>query len=143
MFELMYEHQGIGLAAPQVGWGVRAFVLNVCGDSQDSAAEMVFIDPHIETIPGDQEADEEGCLSLPGIRLTVDRHPGIRVKATDIDGQPFQLEADGLLARCIQHETDHLDGILITARVSTLKRIAVNSELRELKQKWEDREGGD
>ncbi|MDE0960669.1 MAG: peptide deformylase [Planctomycetota bacterium] len=140
MIELMYEHQGIGLAAPQVGWNARVFVTNVDPDGLTSEGDRVFIDPQLEPLSEVPEAEDEGCLSLPGIRLEVERATALRVQALGFDGEPYQLDAAGLLARCIQHENDHLDGILITARVSTLQRIAVRSKLRELKLQWDEQE---
>ena len=143
MFDLMYEHQGIGLAAPQVGWDARVFVLNISRTAEEAGEEWIFIDPEIEVpadLRGSLEEGEEGCLSLPGIRLEVDRHHAVSVQATGPDGEPFDLQADGLLARCIQHESDHLDGILIPARVSTLRRVAVRPALRDLEQQWQERE---
>ncbi len=140
MFELMYEHQGIGLAAPQVGWNARVFIVNIDVEDRDPASERVFIDPHFSYPSQTPEEGEEGCLSLPGIRLAVDRTPQVNVKATGVDGEQFELETDGILARCIQHENDHLDGILITARVSTLQRIAVDGVLREMREDWQQRE---
>jgi peptide deformylase len=141
MFELMYEHQGIGLAAPQVGWNARVFVANVDPDRSTTDAERVFIDPQVVPLADPREVEEEGCLSLPGIRLDVERARSIRVQALGFDGEPFELETDDLLARCIQHENDHIDGILITARVSTLQRIAIRSDLRELKSQWDEQKG--
>ncbi|MGE4619563.1 MAG: peptide deformylase [Planctomycetota bacterium] len=139
MFELMYEHQGIGLAAPQVGWNARVFIMNVTESDDEVGIERVFIDPEIE-IPSESrgvlEEEEEGCLSLPGIRLHVDRQPAVTVQATGVDGERFDLQSTGLLARCIQHENDHLDGILIPSRVSTLQRIAVKGALRDLEEQW-------
>jgi peptide deformylase len=140
MFELMYEHQGIGLAAPQVGWNARVFVVNIDIEDHDPELERVFIDPQLSHPSQPPEEGEEGCLSLPGLRLEVDRTPQVNVKATGVDGEQFVLETEGILARCIQHENDHLDGILITARVSTLQRIAVDGALREMREDWQQRE---
>ncbi|MEC9476502.1 MAG: peptide deformylase [Planctomycetota bacterium] len=143
MFELMYEHQGIGLAAPQVGWNARVFVINIAASSGESDQEWVFIDPQIDIpdqLRGSLEEGEEGCLSLPGIRLEVERPAAISVRATGLDGEPFELQTDGLLARCIQHENDHLDGILIPSRVSTGQRISIKEQLLELEQKWQQGE---
>ena len=145
MFELMYEHQGIGLAAPQVGWDARVFVLNVTATEQPPGEQWIFIDPEIELSAesrGPLETGDEGCLSLPGIRLDVERHSSIIVRAIGFDGEPFELEAEGLLARCIQHETDHLDGILIPSRVSSDQRVAIKGALLELEQQWQQGECG-
>ncbi len=145
MFQLMYEHRGIGLAAPQVGWNARVFVLNVNVDMPEEGREWTFIDPQIDVAPesrGALETGEEGCLSLPGIRLDVDRHSTITIRATGSDGEPFELQADGLLARCIQHEIDHLDGILILGRVSADQKVAIKGALRELEQPRQQGECG-
>ena len=137
MFDLMYDHQGIGLAAPQAGWDARVFVINVSGTDEEPRQQLSFINPVVELIDRDgHDSMEEGCLSLPGIRLDVDRPQRVRVQALDRDGNPFTLEAEDLLGRCIQHENDHLDGILIPSRVSTLQRMGVRGKLRELEDEW-------
>ena len=138
MFDLMYEHQGIGLAAPQAGWDARVFVINVSGSEEFPEEQMAFINPQLEFNDRDeQDSFEEGCLSLPGIRLDLDRPLKVRVQALDRDGRPFTLEAEELLGRCIQHENDHLDGILIPSRVSTLRRMGIRGQLRELEEEWD------
>ena len=137
MFEVMYEQQGIGLAAPQVGWDARVFIVNVSADPENPFEERVFINPVLK-FPTQQDRDdfEEGCLSLPGIRLDVDRPVDVKVTAFDVTGESFELEATDLLGRCIQHENDHLDGILIPSRVSTLRRLGIRSALKELEDEW-------
>ncbi len=137
MFEVMYEQQGIGLAAPQVGWDARVFIVNVSADPENTFEERVFINPVLK-FPTQQDRDdfEEGCLSLPGIRLDVDRPVDVKVTAFDVTGESFELEATDLLGRCIQHENDHLDGILIPSRVSTLRRLGIRSALKELEDEW-------
>lgn len=137
MFDLMYDHQGIGLAAPQAGWDARVFVINVSGSDDEAQQQLAFINPVVELLDREElDSMEEGCLSLPGIRLDVDRPQRVRVQALDRDGRPFTLEAEDLLGRCIQHENDHLDGILIPSRVSTLQRMGVRGKLRELEDEW-------
>ncbi len=137
LFELMYEHQGIGLAAPQTGWNARVFVINLSGQSDEGDAEQVFVNPQVELIDREAgEAFEEGCLSLPGIRLNVERPPRVKVTALDRRGNPFTMEAENLLGRCIQHENDHLDGIMIPSRVSTIHRMSIRGKLRELEDEW-------
>ena len=139
MFELMYEHQGIGLAAPQAGWDARVFVINVYGSSEEETEELVFVNPQVELIAREEgDSFEEGCLSLPGIRLNVERPPRVKVHALDREGNAFTLEADELLSRCIQHENDHLDGIMIPSRVSTLHRMSIRGKLRELEDDWKE-----
>jgi len=118
MFETMYAAPGIGLAATQVNVPSRLLVLDV---SEDRSAPRCFINPEIVWRDGEEEM-EEGCLSVPGIYERVRRAERIRVRALDRDGQPFELEADGLLAVCIQHEIDHLDGKLFVDYLSSLNR---------------------
>ncbi|HPX93812.1 MAG TPA: peptide deformylase [Bacillota bacterium] len=107
MLETMYDGDGVGLAAPQVGVLRRIFVM----DLDDGEGPRVFINPRILETDGDQEGPE-GCLSLPGLFGIVKRPMTVRVQAFDTEGQSFELEAEGLAARCICHENDHLDGIL-------------------------------
>jgi peptide deformylase len=116
MFELMYESKGIGLAANQVGLPIRLFVVNVSGDPEKKDEEVVFINPVIRNRSG-QAVGEEGCLSLPGLYADVARPETITVEAFDLDGQPFRIKTDDLPARVIQHETDHLDGVLFIDRI--------------------------
>jgi len=129
LFPAMYEDNGIGLAAPQVGWHARIFVVNVSGEPQD---ELAFVNPEITDRSGGMWSFEEGCLSLPGIRGKVKRERNITLRGTDLDGNPIELEADGLVARCILHEYDHLDGVLFIDRLSPAKRQSIKRKLREL-----------
>ena len=117
MFALMYEAKGIGLAANQVALPVRLFIMNPTGDPAESDQELVFINPEITSRKGAEDG-EEGCLSLPELYSEVRRAREIVVEAYDLDGQGFQLTVDDLPGRVIQHETDHLDGVLFTDRVS-------------------------
>jgi peptide deformylase len=117
MFELMYAAEGIGLAANQVGLPYRVFVLNLTGKKEEKDQEHVFINPEIVSRKGTQEA-EEGCLSFPKLYGQVRRAEEIVVEAFDLDGQGFELSIDDLASRAIQHETDHLDGMLFTDRLS-------------------------
>jgi len=105
MFETMYEAQGVGLAAPQVGKNVRLFIVDIGDDP------IVMINPVITKMSGKETCDE-GCLSLPGLTEKVERATKIVAEATDIDGSEYEIEAEGLLARAIQHEFDHLEGKL-------------------------------
>jgi peptide deformylase len=117
MFELMYASEGIGLAANQVGLPYRLFVLNLTGKREEKDQEHVFINPEIVKRKGTQEA-EEGCLSFPKMYGQVRRADEIVVEAFDLDGQGFELSVDDLASRAIQHETDHLDGVLFTDKLS-------------------------
>ncbi|MCI5636775.1 MAG: peptide deformylase [Sarcina ventriculi] len=111
MIETMYDKNGVGLAAPQVGILRRIFVI----DAQDGEGIRVFINPQILETKGSQK-DIEGCLSLPGRENEVERANYVKIKALDENGEEFVLEGEGLLARAIQHENDHLDGILFIDR---------------------------
>lgn len=117
MFELMYAAQGIGLAANQVALPWRLFILNLTGDQAEKEEEHVFINPEIIQRRGSQEA-EEGCLSLPKLYAPVRRANEVVVEAFDLDGHGFELTVDDLASRAIQHETDHLDGVLFIDRLS-------------------------
>lgn len=118
MFDLMYLAKGIGLAANQVGLPYRLFVINPSGDRSQPQDELVLINPEIIRRNGSEEG-EEGCLSLPEIYGPVTRATRIVVDAFDLNGEQFELDVTDLPARVIQHEYDHLDGILFTDRVST------------------------
>jgi len=132
MFETMYEAPGIGLAATQVDVHERLLVLDI---SEDKTHPLVFINPEILESEGSQ-VYQEGCLSVPGIYADVKRAEKIRVRALDRDGQAFEIEADGLLAVCIQHEMDHLAGKVFVDYLSPLKRELVRKKLA--KQRRED-----
>lgn len=116
MFDLMYEARGIGLAATQVGLPYRFFVVNTTADPKETEEELVFINPEIIRKKGNAEA-EEGCLSLPELYGHVARAEEIVLEAYDIDGQAFEMECSEILARVIQHENDHLDGVLFIDRM--------------------------
>ena len=125
MFETMYDAPGIGLAATQVDVHLRLLVLDV---SEDKSRPMVFINPEILESEGSQ-VYQEGCLSVPGIYADVSRADRIRVRALDRDGKAFEIDADGLLAVCIQHEMDHLAGKVFVDYLSPLKRDMVRKKL--------------
>ena len=129
MFETMYAAPGIGLAASQVDVHKRFMVIDV-SEAKDS--QLVFVNPEIVASSG-EEVCQEGCLSVPGIFADVTRANEITVKALDRHGQPFEMQADGLLAVCIQHEMDHLIGKLFVDYLSPLKREMVRKKL--LKQR--------
>ncbi|MEI6525481.1 MAG: peptide deformylase [Planctomycetota bacterium] len=115
MFEIMYEHRGVGLAANQVNLPLRLFVANPSGE-KDSGQELVFLNPVIQKATGTIEA-EEGCLSLPGLNGVVKRNKAVQVNAYSMDGKEINLKVEGFLARIIQHEVDHLDGVLFIDRM--------------------------
>ncbi|MFY9252872.1 MAG: peptide deformylase [Fuerstiella sp.] len=117
MFELMYQARGIGLAANQVALPYRLFVVNPTGDPDEPDQEQVFINPQIVKRNGSEDS-EEGCLSLPEIYGPVTRAERITVEAFDLDGRDFSMELSGLPARVVQHENDHLDGVMFTDRVT-------------------------
>lgn len=125
MAETMYEAPGIGLAASQVNVHKRVVVIDV---SEDRSNLMAFINPEITHRDGEQTY-EEGCLSVPGVYEKVTRAEHVRVRALDCDGAVFELEADGLLAVCIQHEIDHLDGKVFVEYLSNLKLNRIKTRL--------------
>lgn len=125
LLETMYAEDGIGLAAPQIGVPLRVFVYDVRDDELDPG---VLVNPRIVEATGKQK-EVEGCLSIPGLDEIVERSGHVVVEGLDRDGEPVRIEATGLLSRCLQHENDHLDGVLFIDRVSPLKR-------RMLLKKW-------
>lgn len=127
MLETMYAANGIGLAATQVNQGIRLLVLDI---SEERDQPRVFINPEIIERSGTQTC-EEGCLSVPGFYAEVERAETIRVRALDTDGESFEMEAEELLAVCIQHEIDHLDGKVFVDYLSPLKRRMVEKRLRK------------
>jgi peptide deformylase len=135
MFETMYEAPGIGLAAVQVGVAKKVITIDI---SEDSNQPLVLINPKIVEVDGSLVMDE-GCLSVPGIHEAVKRAAHIRVRALDRDGQIQEFEAEDLLAVCIQHEIDHLDGKLFVDYLSSLKRLRVRKKLeKQLRQEMRD-----
>ncbi|UTH75488.1 peptide deformylase [Chromobacterium sp. IIBBL 290-4] len=127
MFETMYEAKGIGLAATQVDYHRRLVVMDI---SEERDERRVFINPEIVEKDG-ETVYEEGCLSVPGIYDKVTRAEHVKVKAQDRDGKPFELEADGLLAICIQHELDHLNGVVFVERLSQMKQARIKTKLKK------------
>lgn len=116
MFELMYVHRGIGLAANQVNLPLRLFVMNLEGEP-GKGEEFVFLNPVI-SFPKGTDEQEEGCLSLPELYEPVVRPKRVRIHAFGLDGREMLADVDGMFARCIQHEVDHLDGVLFIDRVN-------------------------
>ncbi|PYT09155.1 MAG: peptide deformylase [Acidobacteria bacterium] len=129
MFETMYGAPGVGLAAPQVGVLKRLFVMD-CSSGKDKKQKVALINPVIETEEGEQIGDE-GCLSFPGIFLEVKRPQRIVVRALDIDGSEIILDVMDLQARCVSHETDHLDGELFISYISPLKRDLTKRKIKK------------
>lgn len=138
MAELMYRAEGIGLAAPQVGLPIRFIVVDISGPESRSEL-MALINPRLTPVAdcGTVEG-EEGCLSVSDYRSKVRRHAKVLLEATDLDGQPVSLEAEGLLAVCLQHEVDHLDGKLFIDRISRLKRTLYDARVK----KWGRQQAG-
>ena len=127
MAETMYDAPGCGLAATQVGVKKRIFVIDIAGDDEPSDLK-VFINPEILEASGNQSWDE-GCLSFPGATEEIRRAEKVSVRALDQHGKPFELNADGLMAIAIQHENDHLDGILMIDKLNALKRRLVSRKV--------------
>ena len=121
MFELMYAAKGIGLAANQVGLPYRLFILNLTADPEAKDEEIVFVNPEILKRKGSTEG-EEGCLSFPGMYGQVKRAAKIEIEAFDLDGTCFEYSLDELAARAVQHESDHLDGVLFIDRLTETAR---------------------
>ncbi|HET9742510.1 MAG TPA: peptide deformylase [Terriglobales bacterium] len=130
MFESMYEAHGVGLAAPQIGIAKRIAVID-CSFKEDPAAKLVIINPEIINKEGKQ-THSEGCLSLPDFRENVSRAMRCTVRAQDVDGKWFEANGEELLARAMQHETDHLNGKLFISHVSALKRDLIKRKVKKL-----------
>jgi len=133
MYEIMHAARGVGLAAPQVAAGVRMFVGNPTGVAGPD--DTVFINPDIIDRQG-QTVEEEGCLSCPGIHTRVKRSTQVTVRAAGLDGEVFELSAEGLLARIVQHELDHLNGTLIIDRMSTVAKLSNRRTIKELEDAY-------
>jgi len=145
MIEIMHEEEGIGLAAPQIGLSWRLFVADVPEDDEKgrhaagdlptaTTGPIVYINPVIRQLEGPVEPFNEGCLSLPDILGEVLRPPIVTLDALDLEGKPFSLRAGGLLARCWQHELDHLDGVLILDRMSQASRLKNRPLIKKLER---------
>ena len=132
MFDSMYAAQGIGLAAPQISLSQRITVIDV-SFKKDPLQRIALINPEIIERTGKQ-VEEEGCLSLPEIREKVERAAWVKVRAQDVTGKWFEVEGEELLSRALQHEIDHLDGVLFIDRISRLKREMVLRKIRKLQK---------
>lgn len=137
MIQLMRDAKGVGLAAPQVGLNIRMFVMNPTGKDGD---DRVVINPRIGEREG-AEVSEEGCLSIPEVRVDVRRALRCTLEAQDLRGEPVRIEGEDLIARIWQHETDHLDGVLILDRMSPADAIATKQALAELEADYRARTG--
>jgi len=132
MLETMYSAPGIGLAATQVNVHERILVIDV---SEDKSDPHFFINPEIEVLDQETQGYEEGCLSVPGFFEEVNRPAHIRINAIGLDGEPYVIEPKGLLAVCVQHEIDHLDGKLFVDYISPIKRQRIRSKLEKQQRK--------
>lgn len=146
MFETMYKAEGIGLAGPQVGVLRRVLVVDL---KDEEARRYALVNPRLVHKGKEQDKVEEGCLSIPGVSAHVERPTEVVVEALDQNGEPVRIEAGGLLARCLQHEIDHLDGVLFIDHLSALKRSMLLKKYRALlaeeaaeKEKFAGRRGG-
>jgi peptide deformylase len=133
MTDLMFANKGMGFAAPQAGVGLRLFLITLDGTRENV---RVYINPTVTT-SGDLEEKEEGCLSVPGIWAKIRRYKKATVTATDLDGNEFTEAADGIYARCLQHENDHLEGVTVVNRMGQVARIAHRRQLKKLMEKKE------
>ena len=132
MFELMYEGKGVGLAAPQIAWSARVFVMNPTGSPEEPGGQRAVINPKILRRKG-RAWDEEGCLSIPGVLADVERATKLVVQFTDMDGEPHEKPLTDFEARVFQHELDHLDGVLILHRMTAADKIKNRDAVDELK----------
>ncbi len=135
MTDIMFENKGMGLAAPQAGVGLRLFIISLTATRDNVRA---YINPTV-TPHGDLDEAEEGCLSVPGIWARIRRYKQATVTATDLDGKQFTEEADGIYARCLQHEYDHIEGTVIVNRMSQTAKIAHRRQLKKLTEAHEDK----
>jgi peptide deformylase len=132
MFQLMFESRGVGLAAPQVGIPVRLFIASPTFDHDD---RRVYVNPRILSAEGNQLGDE-GCLSFPNVACKIKRHNVVTVEATDLSGRRFEETGEELAARIFEHETDHLDGVLLVDRMGSVARLANRRVLKELEEQF-------
>ena len=130
MLETMYAAPGIGLAAAQVGVNLRLMVIDITG-GDEKGHQIIFTNPEITEQEGTEEA-EEGCLSIPGFTATIERPRTVHVVGQDLEGNPQELDAEGVLARAVCHEIDHLDGILYLDHASVLRRDLIKRKIRKL-----------
>ncbi len=135
MLEFMYRSKGVGLAAPQVGLSSRLFVFNPSGDPDRKEEQLVLVNPRITRRKG-EEYGEEGCLSFPEIFGEVRRAKWIRVEAQDLDGRPIERDFQDFPARVVQHELDHLEGILFVDRMEPAEKLRIRKQLQKLEREF-------
>lgn len=135
MTDIMLKHKGVGLAAPQAGVPLRLFIISLDGTRENV---RVYINPTV-TPSGELDSREEGCLSVPGVYTKMRRHGKCKVTATDLDGNEFSEQAEGLHARALQHESDHIEGITIADRMGQAARIAHRRQLKKLTEEYKAR----
>ena len=133
MIETMKDAAGVGLAAPQVGANIRLVTIDRDPEKHDP---IVLVNPVFIHRSKEKETLEEGCLSFPGLRVKVKRNVGVTCQAQDLEGNVFEIEADGLISRALQHEMDHLDGIVFVARLGAGARRAVRGELEAMTEAY-------
>ena len=136
MFERMYASKGVGLAAPQVGLKTRILVVNPTGEAKD---ELLLVNPKILERSGPATVFEEGCLSFPGIYAEIERPENCRVAACRIDGTPFEQTFSGFVSRIVQHEYDHLEGVLLVDRMSPADKARHRAALANLVERYKSR----
>ncbi len=135
MLVAMYEQNGVGLAAPQVGLDIALFVMNPSGDIAEKDQEIVMVNPVIKSKKGHEDG-EEGCLSFPGVYADVDRSTKIVVAWSDLDGEEHDARFENFIARVIQHELDHIKGVLFVDRVSAIEKLRIRSKLQGLEEDY-------
>ena len=135
MTDIMLKNKGVGLAAPQIGVPLRLFIISLDGTRE---AVRVYVNPTV-TPTGELDSVDEGCLSVPGIFTKIRRYKKCKVTATDLDGNEFTKEADGLFARALQHESDHLNGLTIVSRMGQTAKIAHRKKLKKLREEHEQK----
>ena len=137
MFQTMYAAEGVGLAAPQIGISSRIFVIDTRDEADPQGGRYAFINPEIVEASAEKDKATEGCLSIPGVEEVVERPSSVRLRAQDVTGEWFELEGADLLGRALQHEHDHLEGILFLDRVSPLKRRMAVKRWKKLQEEDE------
>ena len=138
MVDVMLKNKGVGLAAPQIGVSLRLFIISLDGTRE---SVKVFINPKV-TPMGNLDAVEEGCLSVPNVYTKIRRYKKCKVTATGLDGNKFTEEAEGLFARALQHENDHINGVTIVSRMGQAAKIAHRRQLKKLKEQHEQKSEG-
>src|SRR5262249_31287296 len=140
MLALMYEHKGLGLAAPQVAHPYQMFVVNISGDPEKKENELVLINPVILDRQGVMEG-EEGCLSFPGLFTKIRRAKSVKMQGYNLKGELLEIDAVELLSRCLQHELDHLPGVLFVDKMGPIAKLAARTSLREFERLYEKARG--